>query len=252
LIKITAVVRPKAGVSLEDCIAYYYERHGPLAASVPEFTRIAFRYKQNYPSHLAAFEAPAGLLTGFAALTEMWLHDLDELKAAYSSPGFTSILKVDELKFLDLSTIIVGLGTEHRIEDEHFDDPVAAVARQARQRLFLFRKSAKGVDTDAFQKAWFADGAAAIRASDAYSRYARSYVQTHVFTAQNTGLPGASDYDLIDEFWCATESDAVRLERALRSDAEVSAAAKRLSDPAADMLFIGREHIVYGPDLPQR
>jgi hypothetical protein len=245
MIKLVGVPKRRAGWSAEEFYAHYYERHGPLSATVREFGKYAHQYTQNY-ALLRDMDPP---LPNHAldrdGITELWFDDLDALIAAYREPDYLSVLRTDEKRFVDLDDIMVAIVQEHPLFEAAIEvEPDKAWAYRRRFHLFAFRAVRAGEALADFQKKWLA-AAEEIRASVPFARYARRYVQSHVIEA-DAGLPGECVFGAIDEFTFDSIDDAVAFWRGYCATDALKKLDDQLTDSAGLKLFFGRSHVVFG------
>lgn len=246
MIKLVGVPTRKPGWSRKEFYDHYYGRHGPLSATVKEFGKYCSQYIQSYTT-MADDEKPL-FPNGSQrdGLTELWFDNVESLVKAYQEPDYMRILRTDEMRFVNLDAILVALCEEHELFRQQIEAPADKQwAHEPRHRLFVFRAARAGVGGREFQKRWLA---AAPRIMDAapFKTFVRRYVQSHVMDPVSI-LPGACEYDLIDEFWFDTGEEAVAFWRAsLRSD-DLAHLEAEMADPAHQELFFGPTHVVFGP-----
>jgi hypothetical protein len=245
MIKLIGVPSRKAGWSEQEFYQHYFERHGPLAASVKEYGQYASKYTQNYATMRDAHPPIPGHAVARDGLSEIWFDDVQGLIAAYREPEYTRVLRTDELRFVSLESIMVAVCREYSLFDvQRLADPDKAWAHACRHRLFCFRAPAPTHSVDEFQQAWL--GAAhSIMRSKPFKRLVRRYGQSHVEPVE-AGLPGDCDFAVIDEYWFDRDADAMEFWHAYRATPGLAQLDEELTDPARLQVMFARAHVVYG------
>lgn len=119
MVKLVALFRFKPGMPREEAIAYYEERHVPLANEL--LAGLLVDYRRNYPlpdrpvapDHIEA-TAPD---PGFDVVTELWFENesgFQEMLARFAIPEVGSRLAADESNFLDRESMTMFLVDERR------------------------------------------------------------------------------------------------------------------------------------------
>jgi uncharacterized protein (TIGR02118 family) len=112
MIKVMTFVRRRPGLTREEFLAYWLNHHAPLVMSVEGFWRHVRKYRQN---HALDAEQVFGA-AGFDGCAELWFDDVEGLRQAIADPGYTNIIRPDELRcFDDLSGFPVIMAVEHDI-----------------------------------------------------------------------------------------------------------------------------------------
>ena len=118
MITMIVFVRRKAGLSREEFSRYWFERHGPLVKSIPEFMRHVRKYIQYHP---APGQAAAGSLFGdipdFDGVGEIWYDSREAMNASFQEPRYLELIKPDELKFIDIEGCLSFIGDERVMFD---------------------------------------------------------------------------------------------------------------------------------------
>ena len=136
MVKITALLKRRAGLSFEDFITHYENRHAPLALS---HMTSAVRYCRKYlrPLTKAAEDANGthGVETDFDAITELWVEDhaaAERTFAELAQPLAAAEIAADEERFLDRGKLRLFLVVEERESDcsQKLSCDVVAVALQ--------------------------------------------------------------------------------------------------------------------------
>jgi hypothetical protein len=245
MIKLIGVPGRKSGWSEREFYAHYFERHGPLAASVKEYGKYAGKYTQNYATMRDVHPAISHHATDREGLSEIWFEDVAGLIAAYKEPEYTRVLRTDELRFVSLESIMVAVCREHDLYKKS-PDAVAdkAWAYECRNRLFCFRAPAMGADMAEFQTSWLA-AAPSIVESEPFRRFVCRYTQSHVERV-DAGLPGDCQFGVVDEYWFDSDQDAVDFWRAYCDSKELARLDKAHTDPERLQVLFARAHVVYG------
>lgn len=103
MVKLTCLLRRKAGMSPEQFHTYWRERHGPLVAATRSGSHV-IRYEQHhrplsdYPTEGAVADATRS--EGYDGVTEQWFASMDEYRAHIAEEDFTDVW-ADLQNFLD-------------------------------------------------------------------------------------------------------------------------------------------------------
>ena len=116
MITLIVCVRKKAILSREEFRRYWRTIHGPLVASVPEFTRHLMGYSQYYiAQNSPALYFPLGAFADYDGVASLKFHSEEDMAAALAEPRYLEIIKPDERNFIDLAARISILATEYRV-----------------------------------------------------------------------------------------------------------------------------------------
>jgi uncharacterized protein (TIGR02118 family) len=118
-VKLVFCLRRRDGMSQEEFLAYWLEKHGPLVRSHAETLRIR-RYVQLHPLEgSAAADALRGVRHGpepFDGVAELWFDSEEDIAAAARSDAArtaaTALLE-DERRFIALERSPIWLHAEH-------------------------------------------------------------------------------------------------------------------------------------------
>lgn len=102
MIKLVVCAVRRSDFTFEQFDAYWRDQHGPLVASVPEFTRHVRRYVQ---CHLTSAELPFEPAREYDGMAELWFDSVAEMEAAFAEPRYLEVIKPDERKFLDMDKL---------------------------------------------------------------------------------------------------------------------------------------------------
>jgi uncharacterized protein (TIGR02118 family) len=100
-------------MSVEEFRKYWTTTHLAAVASVPE-TRVSKRYRQQHntyvgPDHTAAMP--------FDGIAEAWFDSIDDAMTLLNSDGWSSIIKKDDLNFLDVTKTQIMLSEEKSFDE---------------------------------------------------------------------------------------------------------------------------------------
>jgi len=101
MVKLFAFLRRREGMSHEDFVAHWRDRHGPLIRDTPELARHIVRYEQ-HPRHAPGPWSGNEDLDGVAV---QWFETLDGFKAFLAEPSYGELIAPDEQRFLDTSRV---------------------------------------------------------------------------------------------------------------------------------------------------
>lgn len=101
MVKLTCLVRRKAGMSPEEFHTYWRETHGPLVASTKSGSHV-IRYVQH---HRALDDYSGDDDPGYDGVTEQWFDSMDEYRAHIAEPDFPKVW-TDVESFLDTDRLV--------------------------------------------------------------------------------------------------------------------------------------------------
>ena len=103
MVKIIVCAVRKPGLSHAQFDSYWREQHAAVIKSVPEFTRHVRRYMQN---HRAAEDTPFLGVGAYDGVAELWFDDMAALNAAFAEPRYLEVIRMDELRFVDMERTV--------------------------------------------------------------------------------------------------------------------------------------------------
>ena len=103
MIKIIVCAVRKPDWSHAQFDTYWREQHASVIKSVPEFTRHVRRYMQN---HRAAEDTPFLGVGAYDGVAELWFDDMAALNAAFAEPRYLEVIRMDELRFVDMERTV--------------------------------------------------------------------------------------------------------------------------------------------------
>jgi uncharacterized protein (TIGR02118 family) len=112
MVKLTCLVRRRAGMSPEEFHRHWREHHGPLVASTASGSHV-IRYVQH---HRSLDDYSGNDDAGYDGVTEQWFASMDEYNAHMGEPDFKTVW-ADVESFLDVE----------RLEFVVTDEPVVIV-----------------------------------------------------------------------------------------------------------------------------
>jgi uncharacterized protein (TIGR02118 family) len=113
-VKLIALLRRKPGLSMEEFIAYYEDKHVPLVLRIVPFI---MDYRRSYVQHDSAIAALDGLAGDCDVITEAWFAthaDFENFMTEGAKPENRELIIADELNFLDRTAIRMFLVDEHK------------------------------------------------------------------------------------------------------------------------------------------
>ena len=96
MVKLTCVLRRKAGMSPEDFHRYWREQHAPLVLSTAHGSHV-LRYEQH---HRPLDDYGAGDDGGYDGVTEQWFSSMEDYRASLAEADFALVWE-DLGRFLD-------------------------------------------------------------------------------------------------------------------------------------------------------
>ena len=115
MIKLTVCTARHPDMSHEEYLDYWRNRHGPLVASVPEFSRYIRKYVQCHP--IPGTDTLFGSPCDYDGVAELWFDSVDDMMKAFSDPKYLEIVRPDELKFADFSRCMSIVSEENIVID---------------------------------------------------------------------------------------------------------------------------------------
>jgi len=100
VITLTCLLRRLPELSHEEFVRYHRERHAPLVSGLPEARRYMRRYAIEHPDPANLPGVPA---TTFDAVVRVSFDSLDDLRGLFESPGYQTVIRPDEQRFLDFT-----------------------------------------------------------------------------------------------------------------------------------------------------
>jgi uncharacterized protein (TIGR02118 family) len=109
MVKSFTFIKKKAGLTREEFLRYWKEKHGPLAATVVPGLR---KYIQCHP--IPGFESEID------GIVELWWDNPESHRSFlnWRQSEEAKILREDEEKFIDISQMVRFLAEEHIIVDD--------------------------------------------------------------------------------------------------------------------------------------
>jgi uncharacterized protein (TIGR02118 family) len=98
LIKFTAFMRRRPGLTHEQFVAHHREVHAPLFAGLPATRKYVRRYVQSHP---IASQVPGFPASTFDGITEIWFDDLTGFHALFRDAEYLQTIRADEESFID-------------------------------------------------------------------------------------------------------------------------------------------------------
>lgn len=119
MITMVVFVTRKAGLSHEQFVDHWLNRHGPLVLGVPEFMRHVRKYVQHHRAPAEAQrEAIFGHVPDYDGVGEIWFDSHAAMKAAFEEARYIEIIRPDEESFIDAGRCLSFLSEEHVMHDE--------------------------------------------------------------------------------------------------------------------------------------
>lgn len=201
-----AFLVPRPGSTREEFSSYWSGVHGPTVAGSPDYARYRSRYLQNH------FQGePFGEPFAYAGMAEFWLPGDNEDEFA-ATATYRDTIKPDEERFIDMERTISMTAAEHVV-----------VPGRGPVKLVVIRRSEPAAPD-------IATGRVPVLGA----------VLNEVVVGSSR-LPGARPVDdpirRIDEFWFASEPDALRAATALPTSGDWSA-------------FVATEHLFFDNGVP--
>jgi len=183
MLRITFLLRRKAGMSDDEFYGYWREEHGPLVASHAKRIN-ALKYVQVHtlddPANAAMAEARGGMEPVYDGVAEVWFESRDALVAALSSDAgqrAAAALVEDEARFIDLAHSPLWLNHEYP-QVNPTPENLRAHERNTMVKLYFPLRCHAAQSMSEAQQYWFASHGPLIRRQAAGSGIQR-YIQVH-------------------------------------------------------------------------
>lgn len=110
MVTLLCFLKRKSGLSEDEFVRHWHDRHGPLIASTPEIARHIAAYEQYRPS-----AALPGMATeGFDGVTVMRFASPGDFQAFLAEPAYAEKVYADEEAFLDRDGLVWMMADEPR------------------------------------------------------------------------------------------------------------------------------------------
>lgn len=122
-VKIIALLKRKPGLSMEQFIDYYENKHVPLVLKLVPFI---MDYRRNFVKSGSAIEAMDGAAPDCDVITEAWFashEDFAQFNAVGGRPEIREVIIRDELNFLDRSSLRMFVVDERKSTIGGGDNP---------------------------------------------------------------------------------------------------------------------------------
>lgn len=101
MVKLFALLRRREGMTHDEFVAHWRDKHGPLIADEPSLARHVVRYEQHVrhsPDLISGTEDCDGVAV-------QWFQSMDDFVAFVSEPAYAEKVAPDERRFLDWGRI---------------------------------------------------------------------------------------------------------------------------------------------------
>lgn len=101
MVKLFAVLRRRQGMTTEEFVEHWRDRHGPLIAGEPTLARHILRYEQHVRHRPDALSGNEGI-DGVAV---QWFDSIEGFVGFMSEPAYAELVAPDEQRFLDMERV---------------------------------------------------------------------------------------------------------------------------------------------------
>ncbi len=193
MVKFTIAFRAPPGMSREECQDYYRNSHGPLVSSVPEFLRHVRSYSQNFVLNQYCYSGDGAVIDG---ISELQFDNWEAYNRAFSESKYLELIRPDEKRFADLSSVLVMFSEECKI----YDSGSPADLKYFR---LLFRDAR--TDSELFKNIWHEKYASAIKNNSSIRQFSSMYIQNRLSDNDKNPFSMSSPLSGIDEFRLESE-----------------------------------------------
>lgn len=202
MIKFLIGFNAASGLSREQSLRHYRDRHGPLVGSIAEFRRHVGGYVQNFA--LDGDGAPTSDMDG---VSELWFDGWDTYDTAFAEPLYLEYIRPDEQRFADFASLLVVFADDVRI----FGGDAAPS-----HKLLRFLRRSDAVSAGEFQGAWENEYAAAVASDPIVRRLATGYVQNRPLRRDDLAFAPSDGVDGVDEYGFGSAADLSAFLEAVR------------------------------------
>ncbi|OAA62524.1 Dimeric alpha-beta barrel [Niveomyces insectorum RCEF 264] len=123
LIRVTVCVKRKKGTTEQEFHEYWANKHGPLALQWLLRCGIV-RYVQYHTSseHRALAkkmsEAVGRPTLQYDGMGDFWVRKYEDFEAAFLDPEYQTTIRPDELRLIDMDSVVVTVGVDHVMIDD--------------------------------------------------------------------------------------------------------------------------------------
>ncbi len=110
MIKISIFLTRRSGLTHDEFVTYWTERHTPMLADLPPGALAVHRYVQLQPT---TDEIPGISTANYDGVAELWVDSVDDAAAWFTSDTYTTAIAADEENFLDRSATRFLYSTEN-------------------------------------------------------------------------------------------------------------------------------------------
>ena len=102
MIKLVCFLKRKPGLTHDEFIDHWLNRHAPLIASTPELARHVVRYEQLRPTPHASWMGTPD----YDGITMQWMESAQSFEDFLAEPTYAALIAPDEKTFLDTSALV--------------------------------------------------------------------------------------------------------------------------------------------------
>jgi uncharacterized protein (TIGR02118 family) len=112
MLKVYILIRRRSGMTHEEYVEHWRDKHASLFASQPDTKRYVRRYTQSRVTG----DKPSGMTLGEVdGIVQLWFDDIDGFNAFAKSPSYLNVIKPDEERSTDPKRCEYFFTTEHPI-----------------------------------------------------------------------------------------------------------------------------------------
>ena len=114
MIKFSALIKRKPGMSSEDFHRHWTETHKALALGAKDFMSHIRKYVQCHQIPEVVLKGQR-LVPHYDGIVELWADSLEEMNLAFATPGYRNIIQPDEANFCDETDFVIMVTEELRV-----------------------------------------------------------------------------------------------------------------------------------------
>lgn len=191
MLKFLPLVKPRVGMTIEECQDHYRHNHSLIATRESEFNRFMPKYIHNYP--ITGGVGPhSELSTDWASLSEDYFYSFQAFQRAMAQPCY-AVFREDEVKFANFDELLLVAAHEAPVWGQRGADTAFKVWRFADYR--------EGVSAEDGKMFWEVDYAMAAARDARLREVTEAYVQNRPIDNFSSTFPDSRGADVCDEFW---------------------------------------------------
>ncbi len=199
MIKISALLVRKSGMTRDEFQEYWRRVHGPSIISIPEVRRRAAKYVQaNTLPNWFPFLAGDGPL--YDGVAEIWCNSIEDAQQIFAEPKLLEVLTAGKEKFLEPGRTVILVTTQYLVYQR------SEAAIHGGVKLFELPVRRSNLSRSECHRYWQNTHAPLVLSAAEMIKPLRRYVQSHCLEDGAAGFPPMR-YDGMAELWFDSVAD---------------------------------------------